>query len=558
MICEACKFDNSKNNITCEQCHKNLFKAKLRITTDSGQVQLHYLFPQKYTIGRSLDNDIVIGDTSVSRNHSEIEFKKDSFYITDNDSKNGSLLNNNRFKNNRLYDLDCIQLGNAVLHFIEDENKLRLPYNELKTEEWVQKELFKFAQDKQFKITTDDVLLTMIDLASSLIHADQAMILQFDQSNKLRFKVGKKQKGQKIFENKLSDFDWTLINDAIRKKDTNIVFRDIDQKDQKSEHSIWYKIAIPLISKNKNGFPGEQLGINGILGAIYFTQDKKTHSISHRKQEILSTIVQQITYAVQNDMLYEHAIDKRKIEEELVLAKEIQQRLLPTTIPNYNNFEIASFIQPCETISGDYFDFIPISSNTMGIAIGDICGKGVPAALLTSTVQAAIHSQLEYTISPNQIIENLNRLLIRNTAESIFLTLFFGIINIDTCEFKYINAGHPPPVLISKDLDITELSSTTPPLGILEDKFNPERTIKFIIGDILILYTDGIIECQNKEKKIYSRKRLIKLITSSIFNNNPNNFKPEYLVKSITNDMTKFIDGSKQKDDLTLLSIKRY
>ncbi|MFQ5770671.1 MAG: FHA domain-containing protein, partial [bacterium] len=226
MICDICQFKNPPKALTCEKCQTNLFQAKIRIAYINGRNQTHYLFSQKYTLGRSADNDIVLTDPSVSRDHAEIEFKNGSFHITDKDSKNGSLLNDQHFKNRKLHHLDIVQLGNAVIHFYVNENKLPHPRNEFNTEERIQKEFFKFAEDSVSKITTDDVLLTMLDLSTSLVHADQAMILQFNRSNTLQFKLGKNQNGQTIFENKLTDFDWIIINDTIRKKEPKIIYKD--------------------------------------------------------------------------------------------------------------------------------------------------------------------------------------------------------------------------------------------------------------------------------------------------------------------------------------------
>ena len=561
MFCEHCHHHNLPQNLVCEKCQEKLYRAKLRVTFTSGQDQTHYLFPKKYRIGRDADNDIVIMDSSVSRLHAEIDFQDGSFIISDKDSKNGSLLNNDHFHHRRLYDLDCIQLGNVVLHFYDEKNKALLAPQGEDTAEWVLKEFFKFSASRRTKITTNDVLLTMLDLAVSLVHADQALILQFNPDNHMRFKLGKKQGGQSLFENHLSEFDWTIINESIRNKTAKIVARNVSARrriDSAAEELAWSKMAIPLISIKGEPDKKHVLGMDGVLGVFYFTQNKKRNMLTPRKRELLSTIVQQVAFAVENEMLYDQTLVKRKIEQELSLAREIQQRMLPVPNPSISKLDIASYVNPCEAVSGDYFDLIPISARNIGIAIGDICGKGVPAALLSAAVQAAIHCQLEYTSSPEQIVGNLNRLLIRSTAESIFLTLFFGILDLDTGELKYINAGHPPPIFIKRDRSIKELSGTTPALGILEGKFEHEKGVNFEAGDILLLYTDGIIESQNPDKKIYGRKRLLKLIHSLFANGKSTRFKLDTMINRIKNDVVQFIEGAKQTDDLTILAIKRH
>ncbi len=557
MKCERCRFLNPPGNLVCEKCQEKLYLAKLRVTYDNGQDQTFFLLPQKYTIGRGEDNHIALTDASVSRRHAEIDFQDGAFFICDKNSKNGSLLNNEHFQVRRLHDLDCIQLGNVVLHFYDEKNPARLPQKGEATEEWVLREFLKFSANRHTKVTTNDVLLTMLDLALSLVHADQALILQFDSSNTLRFKIGKKQQGKTLFENRLSEFDWNVINESIRKRQPNIVYKDYGAAGIAGPS--WSKMAIPLISTKDEKQQKDELGVNGVLGVFYLTQNRRNKNLPPSKMDVLGSIVQQVIFAVENDLLYDQTLAKRRIEEELTLAREIQQRLLPIMNPDNEQFEIAHYIHPCDAVSGDYFDFIPIGEppQRFGIAIGDICGKGIPAALLSSTVLAAIRSQLEYTTSPEPIIRNLNRLLIRSTAESIFLTLFFGILDVASGVLKYINAGHPPPILITQDGVIKELSGTTPALGIIEGKLENEHSVEYHSGDVLLLYTDGVIECQNSQKKIYGRKRLQQLLHAMFVGKKLKRIKLETVINRIVTDVKKFIGAAKQTDDLTLLAIRR-
>ncbi|MFQ5636880.1 MAG: SpoIIE family protein phosphatase [bacterium] len=558
MICPDCKFLNESAHLACEKCGEKLYLAKLRVTIENGENQVHYLFGQTYSIGRGPENDIVLDDDSVSRKHAEICYQESGFVINDNASKNGSFLNDNLFRSRRLQDLDCIQLGNVVIHFYDEKNKLEHHREGKNTTQWIRSEFFKYTKDGHANISIDDLLLTMLDLAISLIHADTAMVLQFDSSKRLRYKIGKKASGSTLIENSLSEYDWDLINETVRKRDANYLFTDEtgEFESHEPEPSIWQKIVIPLMSANPDQGQKNRLGVDGILGVLFLIQKGRSKSLSERRRKLLNTIVQQIAFAVENEVLYEQAVAKSRIDHQLSLAKEIQKKLLPISNPQIDKFEIASFIHPYEAVSGDYFDFFPINSGSLGIAIGDICGKGVPAALLTSTVQAAIHSQLEYTKSLEQIISNLNKLLIRNTAESIFLTLFFGIMDIESGKLRYLNAGHPPPIVIKKNLTLNELGGMTPPLGIMDSQFGCERTIQFNSGDMLILYTDGIIESRNRFRKLYSRKRLLERVESIVLDQTHPQ-RAEAIVNALTNDLIEFLDGAEQGDDLTLLVVKR-
>ncbi|RMF57202.1 MAG: serine/threonine-protein phosphatase, partial [Calditrichaeota bacterium] len=206
---------------------------------------------------------------------------------------------------------------------------------------------------------------------------------------------------------------------------------------------------------------------------------------------------------------------------------------------------------------GDYFDIIRLSSKTVGIAIGDICGHGVPAALLSSTVQAAIRSQLEYTLSPAQVMQHLNRFLMESTAESVFVTLFLGILECKSGVLTYINAGHPPPVHISRERTVKELRAGAAALGIVEQDFRCEQEARVLAGDMLLLYTDGVIESQNKQREIYGRKRLLDVVRGGCLNRKGRKPKLSELSGRIKQDVLAFMAGAKQTDDLTLVELAR-
>ena len=553
MLCKECGHKSPATNLTCDTCLAKLYLAKLTISLDSGQHQIHYLLPQSYKLGRGDENEIVISDPSVSRCHAEIKFENGLFSIVDNGSKNGSLLNNSHFKHQELHDLDCIQIGNVLMHF-HDENGKSTP-GQLRTEEFVQEEFFKFAKTRRTEISTDDVLQTMLDLALSLIHAEKGFLFECSHTGKPKFKFGKNTKEKLVSENQLSRTDRQIIDEAIKLREMKIALNGRGYKSGKL--SPWRRIAVPLVAGKSGESQNSGMRNDGLLGVCYFFSEEKSKPISERKQELLHVLTHQISIAMENEMLVTEAREKRRIGQQLLAARQTQQKLFPSVRQKSQALQVATFSAPFETISGDYFDIIPISKSTIAIAIGDICGKGLPAALLASTVQAAISSQLEYSTSPDEIIRKLNRLLIKSTADSIFLTLFFGILDIESGILKYINAGHPPPILVRGDNTIEELSATTFALGILEPETEQEKTVKFEVRDILIMYTDGVIENQNENKKIYGRKRLLKLIQSISATGNIRRRKLETILKNIVEDLSDFSEEKKQLDDLTLVAVKR-
>lgn len=560
MKCKKCSYQNSKAIVKCKKCGAKLYQSKIRVVHENGTNKTHYLFKKNYTIGRGLDNDIVINDHSVSRHHAELRFEKDAFLIHDKKSKNGSLLNDAPFELSKLNNNDYIQLGNITVHFFEETP--RETSQKVDTIEFVQSEYFKLAdKDPQTEITTEDALQTIVDLSLSLVHAHKALIFVYDQNKELKLKLARNitLKGRTIVT--MLQAERKLFQKANLTRHLIVDYesgtRNSRETASKQGPRIWRKIVVPLLSSGGKEPDAEPLGDDGILGYCLILHNKGYRTVSLEKKDLLNVLMQRISLAIENEILHNETYRHKRLNHQISLAKDIQNKLLPTQSSKIQNFNVASFVEACETISGDYFDLIPLSDTQMAIAIGDICGKGVPAALLSSTAQASIRAQVKYSTSPNQITENLNRLLIQSTDKSIFMTLFFGIVDSETNKLSFINAGHPPPILISQNGEMSELLGTAPPLGIMEDHVFDESTTDFNKGDVLIMYTDGFIESHSPEKQIYGRQRFTELVQSLFPPKKSSWVTINTVLDLIKKDIMDFTNGAKQTDDLTLLAVER-
>jgi len=553
MLCPKCGAQNSADSQRCRRCESKLFHSKLEVVTKDGAKRPYFLLPRNYKIGRDLANDILIPDTSVSRFHAELRYRNGAFSLWDNDSKNGSYVNHYHIRRQRVFDGDRIQLGHVTLLY-HCAAQRRLQKNALSTEEFVQKEFFKLAENRSSKLTTHDVLSTLLDLLVWLLHAQKIILFQADNRAKLTFKIGRQADGESFSQPQLADAEWLLLNKVIRTREITTNKGTYSPGTRAETPGHWSQMALPLQPSRRSLTLYDELRHHGLLGICYIIRDAKAKRLSEKRFNLLQTIVQQLSQAIENDILYEEVSEKKKMRHQLSLAQDIQQHLFPTDRQHTEHLEIAYLNRPCETVSGDYFDIIPIDTDKTAIAIGDICGKGIPAALLSSTVRAAIRAQLAYSTSPVEIIHNLNKLFIHSTAESIFFTLFFSIFDHKAGRLAYINAGHPPPIVLADDLQ--ELSATTVALGILDDEIEGEKTIAFGPGDMVIMYTDGIIETQNPAKAIYGRKRLLDFVRSNLGKIRETAGAPEAILHSITADLDRFSEHSRQSDDLTLMAVR--
>lgn len=241
------------------------------------------------------------------------------------------------------------------------------------------------------------------------------------------------------------------------------------------------------------------------------------------------------------------------IENELISASNIQASLLPIIngkLPNYSQVDIGSFFKPAHQVGGDFYDVFEINSTHLGFVIADVSGKGISAAafMLLSHTAINIFAQQNNTVS--QVLNLANNYLCNDNKESMFTTTFFGILNVESGEFTYSNAGHLPPFFI-KENNVVKLAVTNnPALGVVQDIEYNEKTVFLNKGDSILMFTDGVSEAQNLEDVEFGRDRILKLIQL----NRP--VIPAKLISNIFISLENFRGNAVQFDDITLLSFK--
>jgi phosphoserine phosphatase RsbU/P len=202
-------------------------------------------------------------------------------------------------------------------------------------------------------------------------------------------------------------------------------------------------------------------------------------------------------------------------EQELEDAREIQKRLLPRDLPSFPGYEISSAWQPARTVGGDYYDIFKLSERRLAVCIADVSGKGMPAALLMSNVQAAVRAFASDETPPARLCERLNRMVSANTERDRFITFFYGVVDVETGRFAYSNAGHNPPMLLRSDGKLERLDCGGPVLGPLSNHRYEQAEISFGGRDRMVLFTDGITEARNPEGDEFGEAQLIDLVVGN-------------------------------------------
>jgi serine phosphatase RsbU (regulator of sigma subunit)/pSer/pThr/pTyr-binding forkhead associated (FHA) protein len=288
-----------------------------------------------------------------------------------------------------------------------------------------------------------------------------------------------------------------------------------------------------------------------IFGMIYadsplaearFTQDHLT---------VLTTLASVAAIRVENTRLVEEQFDRERLERELNLAREIQQRFQPTSPPIVPGFELQGISFPCYEIGGDYYDFIERPDGRMIIALGDVSGKGTSAALMMSSLHAAIHAQVSANHSLAELISSVNRYLAETIPPNRFITLFCAELERETGTLAFINAGHNPPLIVHTAGTMEQLGAGGMPLGIMPNAPYREGKTQLQPGDALVIYSDGVTETQNQQGEEFGPVRLYDVVARNL------DATASGIRDKIEAALTKFAQGTASVDDITLVIVKR-
>ncbi|HCA80571.1 MAG TPA: hypothetical protein DEP53_12650, partial [Bacteroidetes bacterium] len=255
--------------------------------------------------------------------------------------------------------------------------------------------------------------------------------------------------------------------------------------------------------------------------------------------------------SIENARLFHSAIEKQKLEDELAIAREIQQGLLPRTLAAIPGFDIAAVNISSKQVGGDYYDLVPIQQDRYILAIGDVSGKGTPAALLMANVQASLRAFAPMGMSLPDATCRINDLTCQNTGQDKFITFFWASLDSSTREFRYVNAGHNPPFLLRADGSTKRLDVGGIILGLMKTS-SPylEEVVTLNSGDVIVMFTDGVSEAMNSQEEDFTEERL------EILLNTVRTESPAKIIETVRKALDEYAHGTPQSDDITMLVLR--
>ena len=288
-----------------------------------------------------------------------------------------------------------------------------------------------------------------------------------------------------------------------------------------------------------------------IIGGIHLARSRDPNEVSKLIPAIQS-LAAQVASALHSMRVYKQTLTLQRIEQELSMAAQIQNSFLPTELPDIPDWQIVALLQPALETSGYFYDFIPLPDEKLGIVVADVADKGMGAALYMALSRTIIRSSTkEHSQNPDSAMGIANRRILEDTQSSMFVTVFYGVLDPTHNTLTYCNAGHNPPYIISSEneKEIQPLTKTGMALGVVDDMDWEQKTVALNKGDVLVLYTDGISEAQNKKGDFYGENRMLDVLKAN------QNSTALQIQDSIMNDISKFMNEAPMLDDLTLMII---
>lgn len=577
--------------------------AFLKVVKGSCPGQIIELSGERLRIGRHPRCEIVLDNAAVSRYHAQILQSHGHYYIEDLRSRNRTYLNNEIFEGRtELQEGDSLKVCDFVLSFhikipaAEDPSSVSLNDTKLLEKKSgesshlsaVGSEVPGLEIDAE---TNDDLdpssilttlstassknlilgvkpeakLRAVLDISNAVAHtlqledvlqktldglfkifpqADEGFVLLKDPvKNKLLVRATKSRLGGEdgsvhicmtIVKQAMENGEAILSADAV--KDSRF-----DMSESLTELQIRSMMCVPLTGKSSD-----------VLGILQLDTKDLRQQFTQDDLDMLVSVSSQAGLAVENAYLHEELVKQRGVERDLEVATQIQLSFLPSQTPRVPCYEFSDHYESAHHVGGDYFDYVALSDSRVAVALGDVAGKGIPAALLMARLSSLARFHLLTKPTAAEAVTGLNSEIASTGLGHRFITFLVAIIDSKSNQITIANAGHFPPLLRDTHGEIRELAKDVAgmPLGILRDQVFQEKTIPFHTGDILTLYTDGVTEAMNPQNEMYGRTRLSQFLSQST-----NSI--DELIDGIVADVDQFCEGRAQRDDMCLVCIRR-
>jgi sigma-B regulation protein RsbU (phosphoserine phosphatase) len=546
--------------------------AVLEVVSPDGARRYVRVTQTPFLIGRGAEtgNHLQLSDRRISRNCAALVIEAGRLYIEDRGQRRGLFVNGEKVESRLLNDGDSITFGLEDSYEIlfrsgASSGEESLPNLLTRIEHITSSEpvggglrklnlLLEATTLLHSQVPLDEALALMIDHAVSVTDADRGMLLEADATGALKVRLARRTGGLRLPPDSLAP-SHTAIQLALRQR-SPVVTEDIERADMdlQSAQSIIAQrlravVVIPLFAVHRSSTT-DSSGTPAVahsLGVLYL-DSRRPAAFSKLDRQILDALAADAASTLDNARLVVRERERQRMEQEIDIARGIQQALLPRDFRDYPHLAVAGCNFPCLSVGGDYFDVFPLDNKRTAFLIADVSGKGLGAALLTTMLQGAL-SGMTLGTDPSRVLNHVNRFLCDHSEVGRYATMFFGVLD-EEGNLDFINAGHPSPFLIRQGVAQEPFSEGSYPVGLVPEAEYTALKIKLEPGDTLVLFSDGVTEAMDPDEQMFGVPRLRELLTGRT------ECPLDQLEKCILEAVENFARGASQADDLTLLIVR--
>jgi serine phosphatase RsbU (regulator of sigma subunit) len=492
------------------------------------------------------------------------------FYVEDRGQRRGLFVNGEKVESRELQDGDAITFGlddsyEIIFRSAKGSDDDSLPLLLTRMEHITSsaptgggllklKRLLEATSLLHSQLPLDVVLGHMLDHAVSVTDADRGLLLETDSAGTIKVKLARRSGGLRLPPESLTPSQ-TAIQLAL-KQQSPVITEDLAQADvdlQAAQSIVAQRlravVVIPLYALSRASTQESMVNIkHGDFLGILYLDSRRPAAFSKLDRQILDALAADAASILDNARLVERERERQRLEQEINIARDIQQALLPRDFREYPHLSVTGFNLPCLSVGGDYFDVFPLGDGRTAFLIADVSGKGLGAALLTTMLQGAL-SGMTLGTDPARLFNHLNRFLCDHSEVGRYATMFFGILDQEG-HLEYINAGHPSPFLIRGGTAEEAFTEGSFPVGLVPEAQYTAVCLKLEPGDTLVLFSDGVTEAMDPDELMFGIPRLKELLTGQL------ECPLEQLQKCVLEAVENFARGAHQADDLTLLIVR--
>jgi phosphoserine phosphatase RsbU/P len=548
--------------------------ASVIVVDPSGHRSRVDLAPLPFKIGRQADNDLILRDSRASREHARIVRQDGEYKIEDAGSRHGVYVNGQRVESHALRNSDRIEFGfpdSYQLIFAMDGAELNRLIDQFGAHEKSGpvsgvpgaganlaklRAILEVARSLQTGLSLQDVLNSVVDAALAITGAERGFLL-LRAGGELETRVARNRQGATLPASDLR-VPRRVIKRALEQR-RDLLSMNFDPQgtgEFRPERSVVdlelrSVISVPLVRVSK--VRGDATNVfstaEETAGVLYMDSRLAAADLAGGNRELLQTLAIEASTILENARLLEEERIKQRIEEELDVARTIQQGLLPRRLPAEGWFRACGSSVASHQVGGDYYDVIPAGPNAWTAVVADVSGKGVSSALLASLLQGAFLAASHGDTALDKRLERINEFLNERTAGEKYATVFYCLLERGGL-LHYVNAGHCPPLLVRQAGGIESLAATGPPVGLIEcAEFGVGQTT-LAAGDKIVVYSDGVTEAQNLQAEFFGRQKLRQVVSEHHAD------ACQALHDAVQCAVAAFTESAPQADDITLVVIE--